>query len=112
MKFSNVESESCSISMRIGLVNYAMLTIVVSYCRLLTYVHEIGMTGGSLGIVRRGSFSHFPSSFSVVSCWSVLSKKTDYSCAMPVDSMLTSFGFMGMSSLVFRTVFSVVSISN
>ena len=38
--------------------------------------------------------------FSVVSCSSVGSKKTDSSCAMPVDSMFTSIGFVGMPSLI------------
>ena len=48
----------------------------------------------------------FQSSFSVVSCWSVVSKKTGSSCAVPIDSMFTSIGFVGMSSLTFKNIFS------
>ena len=59
------------------------------------------MTGGSSGMVFRASSLRFQSSFSVVSSWSVGSKKTVSSGAMPVDSMFTSIGFVGMSSLIF-----------
>ena len=47
--------------------------------------------------------------FSEVSCWSVVSKKIASSCAMPVDSLLTSIGFVGLSSPVCR-IFSLGSI--
>ena len=47
------------------------------------------MTGGSVGMEFRTSPLRFQSSFSVVSCWSVGSKKTGSSCAMPVDSIFT-----------------------
>ena len=63
------------------------------------------MTVGSLGMAFRVSSLRFQSSFSVVSCWSVVSKKTGSSCAMPLDSMFTSIGFVGMSSVVFRNFF-------
>ena len=51
------------------------------------------------------------SSFSVVFCWSVVSNKTESSFAMPVGSMVTSIGFVGMSSLIFKMIFSLGSIS-
>ena len=72
------------------------------------------MTSESLGMVFRTSSLCCQTSFSVVSCWSVVSKKTDSSCAtcaMPVDSMFTSIGFVGMSSLIFKFIFSFGSIS-
>ena len=49
--------------------------------------------------------------FSVVSCWSVVSKETGPSCAMTVDSMFTSTCFVGMSPLIFKNTFSLGSIS-
>ena len=64
------------------------------------------MTGGSLGMAFRACSLRFQSSFSVVSCWSVVSQKTGSSCAMPVDSMFTSINFVGMSSLIFKMIFS------
>ena len=70
------------------------------------------MTGGSLGMAFHTSSLRFQSSFSVVSCRSVGSKTTVSSCAMPVDSIFTSIGFVGMSSLIFRMTFSFGSISN
>ena len=70
------------------------------------------MTGGSLGMAFRASSLHFQSSFSVVSSWPVGSKNTVSSCAMPVDSMFTSIGFVGMSSLIFNIIFSFGSIFN
>ena len=70
------------------------------------------MTGGSLGMAFRASSLRFQSSFSVVSSWSVGSKKTVSSCAMPVYSMFTSIGFVGMSSLIFKIIFSFGSDSN
>ena len=70
------------------------------------------MTGSSLGMAFRASSLRFQSSFSVVSSRSVGSKKTVSSCAMPVDSMFTSIGFVGMSSLIFKKIFSFGSISN
>ena len=54
------------------------------------------MTGLSLGMVFRTSSLPFQSSFSVVSCWFVVSKKNFSSCAMPGDSMFTSIGFVGI----------------
>ena len=63
------------------------------------------MTGGSLGMAFQASSLRFQSSFPVVSCWSVASKKTVSFCAMPVDSMFTSIGFVGMSSLIFKVFF-------
>ena len=70
------------------------------------------MTGGSLGVAFRVSSSRYQSSFSVVSCWSVVSKKTGSSCAMPVYSKFTSICFVGMSSLIFKIIFSFGSSSN
>ena len=49
--------------------------------------------------------------FSVVSGWSLVLKKSGSSCARPVDSMFTSIGFVGMSSLIFKIIFSLGSIS-
>ena len=69
------------------------------------------MTGGSLGMAFRASSLRFLSSFSVVSCWPVVSKKTSSSCAMPVDSMFTSIGFVRTSSLIFYKIFSLGSFS-
>ena len=69
------------------------------------------MTGGSLGMAFRASSLRFHSSFSVVCSWSLVSKKTGYSCAMPVHSMFTSIGFVGMSSLIFKIIFSLGSTS-
>ena len=63
------------------------------------------MTGGSLGMAFRACFLRFQSSFSVVCSWSGVSEKTGFSCAMPVDSMFTSIGFVGMSSLIFEKLF-------
>ena len=63
------------------------------------------MTGGSLGMAFRISSLRFQSSFSVVSCRSLGSKKTVSSCTMPVDSIFASIGFVGMSSLIFRMTF-------
>ena len=60
----------------------------------------------------RASSLRFQSSVSVVYSWSVGSKKTVSSCAMAVDSMFTSIGFVGMSSLIFKINFSFGSISN
>ena len=70
------------------------------------------MTGGSLGMAFRASSLRFQSSFSVVSSWSVGSKKTVSPCAMPVDSLFTSIGFVGMSSLIFNIIFSFGYTSN
>ena len=70
------------------------------------------MTGGTLGMVFWASSLRFQSSFSVVSSWSVGSKKTVSSCAAPVDSMFTSIGFVGMSSLIFKIVFTFGSVFN
>ena len=70
------------------------------------------MTGESLGMAFRASSLRFQSSFSVVSSWFVGSKKTVSSCAMPVDSMFTSIGVVGISSLIFKIIFSLGSISN
>ena len=53
----------------------------------------------------------FPAFFFYFSCASVLSKKAGFSCAIPVDSMFTSIDFVGMSSLIFRNIFSSASIS-
>ena len=72
------------------------------------------MTVGSCNIAFRVFCLRFQSSFSVVSCWSLVSKNTGSSCVMPVvpvDSMFTSFGFFGKSSLTFEVIFSVLSIS-
>ena len=69
------------------------------------------MTGGSLGMAVRAISLRFQSSFSVVSCLSVVSKKTSSSCAMPVDSMFTSINFVGMSSPPLRIIFLIGSIS-
>ena len=69
------------------------------------------MTGGSVGMAFRASFFRFHNSFSVVSCRSLVAKKTGSSCVMPVDSMFTSIGFVGVSSLIFETIFSLGSIS-
>ena len=63
------------------------------------------MTGRSFGIAFRASYLRFQSSFSVISGWSVVSKKTGSSCAMPVDSIFTLIGFVGMSPLVFKFTF-------
>ena len=65
------------------------------------------MTGGSLGAAFRASSLSFQSFFSVVSYWSVVSKKNSSSRAMPVDSMFTSIGFVGISSLLFRIICSL-----
>ena len=56
------------------------------------------MTDGSLGAAFRASSLSFQSSFSVVSCLSVVSKKTRSSNVMPVD-------FHGKSSLILRIIF-------
>ena len=69
------------------------------------------MIGGSLGISFRVSSLRFQKSFSVVSCWFVVAAKTGPSSAMPVDSMFTSIGIVGMSSVIFRIIFSLGSIS-
>ena len=52
------------------------------------------MTGGSLGMAFCASYLRVQCSSSVVFCWSVVSKKTGSSCAMPVDSMITPIGFV------------------
>ena len=70
------------------------------------------MTGGSLDMAFRASSLRFQSSFSVVSCWPVGSKKTVSSCSMPVDSMFTSIGCVGMSSLIIKIFFSLGSFFN
>ena len=41
----------------------------------------------------------------------MVSEKTGSSCAMRLCSMLNSIGFVRMSSLIFRNIFSLVSIS-
>ena len=64
------------------------------------------MIDRSVGMARHASSVCFQCSFSVISCWSVVWKKTDYSCAMPVDSMFRSIDSVGMSSLVFMFIFS------
>ena len=63
------------------------------------------MTSGSLGRAVRAASVHFQSSFYAVSCWYEVSRKTGFSSAMPVDSMLTSIGSVEMSSLIFRIFF-------
>ena len=63
------------------------------------------MTGGSLSMAFRTSSLIFQSSFSLVSCWSVGSKKSGSSCAMPVVSMFTSIGLVGMSLLFLKGFF-------
>ena len=70
------------------------------------------MSVGSLGMAFRTSFLSFQSSFSVISCWSVVSKKNGTSYAMTVDSKFSSIGFVGMSSLNFKMIFSLGSILN
>ena len=105
MKISNVGSESCSLSIRDGFVMCAIFTIVLSLWKSFAYYHNTVMTGGSLGIAFGASSLRFQTSFSVISCRSVVSKKTASSCAMPVDSVFTSIGFVGMSSLIFRIFF-------
>ena len=65
------------------------------------------MTRGSLGIERRICSLRFQSSFSALSYQSVVLKMTVFSFAMPADSMFTSIGFVGTSSLVFSTIFSL-----
>ena len=70
------------------------------------------MTGGSLGMAFRASSLRVQSSFSVVCCLSVGSWKTCSSCALPVDSLFTSIGFVGMSYLIFKIIFLLGSISN
>ena len=67
------------------------------------------MIGGSVGTAFLASSSRVQRSFSVVSCWFVVSKKTGSSCAMPVDSMFTSIGSVGMTSLIFKIIFSLGS---
>ena len=69
------------------------------------------MTGGSLGMAFRACSLRCQSSSSVVFCWSVVSMKTDSSCAMPVHLMFTSIGFVGMSSLIFKIFFSLAYVS-
>ena len=69
------------------------------------------MTGGSLGMAFRAPSFRFQSSFSVVSGWCVVSGKTGFSYAMPVDSKLTSMEFVGMFSLIFKIMFSLGSVS-
>ena len=69
------------------------------------------MTGGSFGKSFLVSSVQFQSSLSVVSCWSVISKKTGSSGAMPVDSMFISLGFVRMSSLIFKFICSLESVS-
>ena len=59
----------------------------------------------------RASSVRFQISFSVVSCWSVISKTTGSSCAMPVYSLFTSIDCVGLCSLIFRIIFSLGSIS-
>ena len=54
----------------------------------------------------RASSLRFQSSFSMVSCWSVASKKTNSSCAMPADPMFTSIGCVGLSSQNLRLSFN------
>ena len=46
----------------------------------------------------------------MVSCWGVVSEKTGSSFALPVDSMFTSIGFVGMSSLIFKIFLTFGSI--
>ena len=58
----------------------------------------------------RASSARFQNSFSVFLCWSVVSKTTGSSCAMPVDSMFTSIDCVGLCSLIFRIIFSLGSI--
>ena len=96
---------------------FVMSLLNVLYSQLLClYVGHLQkkqatvMTGGSLGMAFHASSSRHQSSFSVVSCWSVVSKKTGSSCARPVDSRFTSIGFLGMSYLIFKTIFSLGSI--
>ena len=67
------------------------------------------MTGGSLGMAFRASSLCFQSPFSVAYCWSVGSKNAGSSCAMLLESMITSSGFVGMSSLIIRIIFSLGS---
>ena len=57
------------------------------------------------------SFLRFQCFLSVVSCWSVVSKKIASSCAMPVDSMLPSINYVGVSPVIFRINLLLGSIS-
>ena len=63
------------------------------------------MTGGSLGMAFRASSLCFQSPSSVVYFWSVGSKNAGSSCAMLLEPMITSSGFVGRSSLTFRNIF-------
>ena len=59
------------------------------------------LTAGSVGMARGNFTLHFRSSFSVVSCWSVVSKNTGCYRARPVGSMFTSIGFLRKTSQMF-----------
>ena len=63
------------------------------------------MTGGPLGMAFPALSLRLQFCFSVVSFWSVVSKKTGSSCAILVSSMFPSIGFVGMSSLIFQMNF-------
>ena len=63
------------------------------------------ITGCSVATVRHVSSLGSQSSFSQVSCWSVVSKKTGSLRAMPAVSIITSIGFVEISSLIFRGPF-------
>ena len=69
------------------------------------------MTGVSFGLAFRVPSLRFENSFSFVSFWPAVSKKTSSYCAMPVESIFTSKGFIGMSSLFLKIISPLGSFS-
>ena len=63
------------------------------------------ITGGTYGMVFQEYSLRVRSSFSVVFCWSIVSKKTSSACALPVDSKFTSIGLVRISSLILGIYF-------
>ena len=84
-----------------GFVNCAIFRIVV-LCKSFAKFYDTVTTGRSFGMAFGVSSLLFRVSLSMVSYWSVLLKWTGSSCAMSVDSMFTSFGFVCFLGLSFQ----------
>ena len=97
--------------MRDGLVNCAMLTIVVFLRRSLAEKHDTVRTGGSLGLARNVYCLRFQRSSFFCGLLLIYAVEKDWFFLCDACG-LTTLGFVGISFLIFRTIISLVSIWN
>ena len=105
-KLSNTGSESCSISMRGTLFNGSILYISMLIKWLIVWQCDTVMVGNSVSTALRFSCLWCHSCSSDGNLASSVWKKTLSSCALPVDSMLSSIGCAGTPSLILKIIFS------